>query len=146
MLSRYTMYRGPRPSWDPLPKGIRQDTRKHTRHCLRPTAKIVAKYLAGPSEAAWMRVVWEYFAVIEKRFLQDRTPFDDLADLAMTNDVFLGCSCPTTRNSAWERCHTFLALRFMNKKYPQLAVVIPNRPGAPQQGASAKRKSMKSSR
>ena len=128
MLSRYTMYRGPRPSWDTLPKGIRQDTRKHTHHCLRPTAELVREYLAAPSEAAWKRFSQRYLAMIEQRFRQDRVSFDGLAALAMENDVFLGCSCPTTKNPVWGRCHTFLSLRFMKKKYPKLKVVFPKPP------------------
>ena len=51
MLARYKMYRGNRPPEDPLPAGIRQDTRKHTRHCLRPTEQLVAKFLAAPTSA-----------------------------------------------------------------------------------------------
>lgn len=129
MLSRYTMYRGPRPSWDPLPKGIRQDTRKHTCHCLRPTVDIVAVYLTDPTDAAWKQFAARYLATLENRFRQDRAPFGSLAALAIDNDVYLGCSCPTTRNSVWERCHTFLALRFMNKRYPRLKVVFPMPPG-----------------
>ena len=41
MLGRYTMHRGKRP--DVI--GIRQDTRKHTRHCLRPNPEMVTRLL-----------------------------------------------------------------------------------------------------
>ena len=52
MLARYKIYRGKRPVGVHPPDGIRQDTRKHTRHCLRPCAEIVSEYLANPSSAA----------------------------------------------------------------------------------------------
>jgi len=55
MLARYKIHRGRRPADQPLPSGIRQDTRKHTRHCLRPTPEIVAVYLADPTLAAWQK-------------------------------------------------------------------------------------------
>ena len=44
---------------------------------------------------------------------------------AASNDVFLGCNCPTKKNPILGRCHTYLALEFMQKKYPSLDVVIP---------------------
>lgn len=124
MLSRYTMYRGPRPTGEPLPDGIRQDTRKHTRHILRPDAKMVTDYLSAPSEAAWRRFKQSYLALLEERFRLEREAFDALARLAMENDVFLGCSCPTKKNPNPEHCHTYTALRFMRKKYPVLHVML----------------------
>ena len=39
MLARYTMERG-KPASE-LPSGVRQDTRRHTRHFLRPTKELV---------------------------------------------------------------------------------------------------------
>lgn len=125
MLSRYTLYRGPRPAGDPLPDGIRQDTRKHTRHILRPEAKMVTDYLRAPGEAAWRRFNRDYLALLDERFRTQRGAFDALASLAMENDVFLGCSCPTKRNPDPRHCHTFAALRFMKKKYPGLRVMLP---------------------
>lgn len=53
MLARYKIYRGKLPLGGQLPVGIRQDTRKHTRHCLRPPADSVNKYLAEPTAAAF---------------------------------------------------------------------------------------------
>ena len=125
MLSRYTMYRRRPADAGPLPDGIRQDTRHRHRHILRPTQEIVEAYLAGPTDAAWRRFKRDYLAVLKERFREDRTPFDRLAKLATDNDVYLGCSCPTKKNPSHGRCHTYLALEFMQKKYPKLEVVIP---------------------
>ena len=125
MLSRYTMYRRRPANAGPLPNGIRQDTRYRTTHILRPSEDIVQAHLAGPSDAAWRTFQREYLALLEKRFREDRTPFDELADLAVGNDVFLGCNCPTQKNPIPGRCHTHLALEFMRKKYRSLPIVIP---------------------
>jgi hypothetical protein len=125
MLTRYKIYRGKRPPDDPLPEGIRQDTRRHTRHCLRPTKKIVDAYLAAPSDAAWHQFRDAYLALLEDRYQEGRAAFDALAALAAENDVFLGCSCPTKKNPQEGRCHTYLGLQFMKAKYPELDVRIP---------------------
>ncbi len=125
MLSRYTIYRRQPADAGPLPKGIRQDTRFRTRHILRPTEEIVEAYLADPTDAAWRTFRKRYLAALDERFRQDRAPFDDLTRLAEGNDVFLGCSCPTRKNPVHGRCHIFVALEFMRKKYPRLEVVIP---------------------
>ncbi len=125
MLSRYTIYRRRPADAGPLPSGIRQDTRYRTNHVLRPSEDIVQAYLADPSDAAWRTLQREYLALLEKRFREDRTPFDELADLAAGNDVFLGCNCPTQKNPIPGRCHTYLALGFMKKKYPTLGIAIP---------------------
>jgi len=125
MLSRYTMYRRRPAEAGPLPDGIRQDTRHHFRHILRPTKEIVEAYLADPTDAAWRTFKGEYLALLKERFREDRTPFDKLAKLAIDNDVYLGCSCPTKNNPIRGRCHTYLALEFMKKKYRDLEVVIP---------------------
>lgn len=122
MLSRYTMIRGRRPAGDPLPKGIRQDTRKHTRHCLRPTAEMVSTYLKDPTPERWRRFKKDYKALLETRIAEDREPFDTLAALARENDVYLGCSCPTRKNPDVRRCHTMLALEFMKRNYPDLTI------------------------
>ena len=124
MLARYKMYRGPRPPWDPLPNGIRKDTRCHTKHPLRPTKAIVEAFLESPSDAAWEVFRSAYNSISEDRFREDRSPFDDLAALAIDHDVFLGCSCPTKKNLGFGHCHTYLALQFMKRKYPDLTVQL----------------------
>ena len=123
MLARYQMARGVPAS--ELPRGIRQDTRKHTHHVLRPTEELVARYLAAPSEAAWARFTKEYRALIAKRIGEDPTPFDELAELARTHDVHLGCSCPTIKNPSVRHCHTWLALEIFRERYPDLDVRMP---------------------
>jgi hypothetical protein len=125
MLSRYTIYRRRPAGAGSLPNGIRKDTRYSTHHILRPTENMVKAYLTDPSDAAWCKFKSAFLALLDERFRDDRTPFDDLAKLAADNDVFLGCNCPTQKNSIAGRCHTYLALRFMQKKYPKLDVVIP---------------------
>ena len=125
MLSRYTIYRRRPTNAEPLPDGIRQDTRYRTSHVLRPTEDIVEAYLKDPTDAAWRRFKTEYLTLVKQRFREDRTPFDELARLATGNDVFIGCNCPTKKNPVHGRCHTYLALGFMKKKYPSLKVVIP---------------------
>jgi hypothetical protein len=125
MLARYKIYRGKRPGNEPLPSGIRQDIRKHTRHCLRPEEEVVAEYLAEPTLATWKKFATEYVRNLEHRFEQDSAPFDHLADLAIENDVYIGCSCPTVKNPDVSHCHTVLALQFMNKRYSVLEVEFP---------------------
>ncbi|MGA9520493.1 MAG: hypothetical protein WBV82_03465 [Myxococcaceae bacterium] len=123
MLSRYQMARGVPAS--KLPRGVRQDTRKHTRHILRPPEGLVLDYLSAPSDAAWRALAREYRAELERRFHDDRTAFDALANLARREDVHLGCSCPTKRNPDVRHCHTWLALEFMHAHYPDLDVRMP---------------------
>jgi hypothetical protein len=123
MLARYTMERG-KPA-RALPPGIRQDTRKHTRHCLRPAKELVETYLASPGACAWRTFETSYRKLLEGRFQDDRMPFDTLAALARDGDVHIGCSCPTARNPDVNHCHTVLALQFMRRKYPDLDVVFP---------------------
>ena len=125
MLARYQIYRGKRPSGDPLPAGIRQDTRKHTRHFLRPSPEAVFAYLDGPSEEAWRKFADGYRQDLESRFRDERAAFDRLAEQAMSDDVYLGCNCPTKKNPDVRRCHTWLALEFMQERYPQVEVVFP---------------------
>ena len=126
MLSRYTICRGKRPAGaGPLPDGIRQDTRHRTRHVLRPTKEIFEAYSANPTTEAWRKYEQDYLALLEERFRLERPRFDELAELATDNDVSLGCSCPTKKNPVPGRCHTYLALEFMQKKYQWLNVVIP---------------------
>jgi hypothetical protein len=128
MLARYKMYRGRRPPSDPLPRGKRQDTRWRSSHPLRPTEEMVNAYLGAPSDKAWRTLRTAYLALLERRFREDRAAFDELAQLARDEDVFLGCSCPTQKNPRVDRCHTFLALQFMKRKYPDLRVELPSVP------------------
>jgi hypothetical protein len=60
--------------------------------------------------------------LLAARFADDRTPFDELAELARDNDVWLGCSCPTAKQPDVRRCHTTLALTFMKQHYRDLDV------------------------
>ena len=90
MLARYRIHRGKRPPDDPLPGGVRQDTRKHTRHVLRPEPNEVARYLADPSDAAWERFARAYRALLARRRGEFAQDFDDLAGLARQGDLWLG--------------------------------------------------------
>ncbi len=127
MLARYKIYRGKRPAEDPLPDGLRKDTRKHTRHCLRPSAEAVAAYLADPTEEAWEEFSRSYLSALEERFAEDRAPFDELASAATEGDVYIGCNCPTQTNPDVDRCHTVLALQFMEERYGELEVCWPEK-------------------
>jgi len=125
MLARYRIVRGRRPDDDPLPDGVRQDTRKHTRHVLRPSAELVAALLADPSEPSFRRFASGYRALLEQRFGSERERFDALARLAREQHVYLGCNCPTERQPDVRRCHTALALAFLRERYPDLDVREP---------------------
>ena len=125
MLARYKMYRFGRPDDDPQPDGVRVDTRKHTKHFLRPDGKQVDAYLKDPSEAAWRRFRDAYLARLAERFAEDRSPFDALAERARDEDVYVGCSCPTKNNPDVRHCHTYLALGFMRERYPDLKITLP---------------------
>lgn len=127
MLARYHIKRGQKIADLParLRRGRRLDTRKHTSHCLRPSSEMVNEYLATGTDSAWSRFERQYLALLEERFAADREPFDRLRDLAGREDVFIGCSCPTAKNPDVRRCHTFLALRFMQGTYPDLGVEFP---------------------
>ena len=125
MLARYKMYRGRRPHEDPLPVGERQDTRKHTRHCLRPTQEMVEAYLEAPGNQNWNRFQDAYRLLLARRYNDDPKPFDDLSRLAADTDVYIGCSCPIEKNPNIQHCHTVLALQFMQQRYPQVNVVFP---------------------
>lgn len=124
-LGRYRVVRGRRDPSDLLPAGLRQDTRKHTRHCCRPSAEQVATYLAAPGEAAWARFSAVYRALLAARFAEDPAPFEALAERARADAVWLGCSCPTQANPDPRRCHTALALEFFAERFPDLEVVDP---------------------
>ena len=126
MLARYKIFRGKRPPEDPLPSGIRKDTRWRTHHVLRPEKTIVDKFLETPSDnAAWKKFAAAYHELLEERFAEDQGPFDDLAKLAQDGDVHIGCSCPTQKNPDVNHCHTVLALKFMATKFPNLKVQLP---------------------
>ncbi len=125
MLARYTMYRGKRPTGDPLPRGVRQDTRKHTRHCLRPGKEMVQRFLDERKAYPWSEFKKDYLKLLRERREADASPFDELAAVATQQDVYLGCSCPTKKNPDVSHCHTALALDFMARHYPKLKVVRP---------------------
>src|SRR3954471_24489849 len=97
MIGRYRIVRGVRSADDPLPEGQRQDTRKHTRHILRPSADLVTPFLRQPSASGFASFRAGYLRLLEERFRRDRKPFDALYELARRSDVFLGCNCPTAK-------------------------------------------------
>jgi uncharacterized protein YeaO (DUF488 family) len=125
MLARYRIVRGARPADDPLPDGVRQDTRKHTRHILRPSAELVTQFLSQPSSKGFSTFRAGYLALLEARFAESRTGFDALAEQARHADVYLGCNCPTAQQPDVRHCHTYLALGFLAKHYPDLRVQLP---------------------
>ena len=126
MLSRYTMYRGKPPAGKSLPEGNRQDTRKHTRHVLRPPEDLVVAFLNGDGSFTWEEFRDQYLDLLETRFADDPLKFEELAELADENDVYIGCSCPTKKNPDVNCCHTVLALQFMKLKFPDLEVEFPS--------------------
>lgn len=125
MLARYQMVRGKRAPDDPLPEGLRMDTRKHTNHVLRPETSDVERYLEDVQERSFAVFKQAYLKTLAQRFRAERPRFDAIADAARKGDVFLGCSCPTAHNKDLAHCHTLLALHFMQEKYPDLRVVFP---------------------
>lgn len=125
MLARYRIVRGKRTPDDPLPDGIRQDTRKHTQHVLRPTSALVLALLDDSSPEAFSRFARGYRVLLEQRFATERRRFDELAELARNKDVYLGCNCPTHRQPDVRHCHTVLALTFLRERYPDLNVRFP---------------------
>ena len=125
VLGRYHIVRGKRPPGDPLPEGVRQDTRKHTRHVLRPETELVQRYLDAPGDAAWRAFAAAYRRTLASRFAEDRVAFDRLAGIARDEDLWIGCNCPTAKNPDVRRCHTFLALEFLHEKYPDVEILWP---------------------
>jgi hypothetical protein len=125
MLARYKIYRGRRPPDDPLPAGVRVDTRRHTRHVLRPPRDLVDAYLDGSAPIEWNEFAAAYRGVIAERFDEDPSVFRALAEQAMTEDVYIGCSCPTQKNPDVRNCHTWLALEFMKERFPDIEIVLP---------------------
>lgn len=85
------------------------------------------EFLAAPGAPAWRRFRKAYLDLLERRFRDDRVPFDRLAELATACDVYLGCNCPTELNPRVDHCHTVLALQFMKRKYPSLLVRLPQK-------------------
>jgi hypothetical protein len=122
MLARYRIVRGARPANEPLPEGIRQDTRKHTAHVVRPTATLVEQLLADPSVDNFAAFRASYLTLLEHRFEHERDRFEELARLARDRDVYFGCNCPSARQPDVRRCHTALALEFFARHYPDLTV------------------------
>lgn len=125
MIGRYRIVRGRRPPGEPLPDGVRQDTRKHTRHVLRPEAEDVRRFLADPTPASWEVFAAAYRATLARRFEQERAAFEELAALARAGDLWLGCNCPTKSQPDMRRCHTVLALEFLARAFPDLEVRFP---------------------
>lgn len=96
---------------------------------LRPEEDVVDELLVDPTDDARARAfALAYLSTLEKRFDADPRPFEELAELARTRDVYLGCSCPTRRQPDVMRCHTVLALRFMAERFPDLDVRTPESP------------------
>jgi hypothetical protein len=126
VLGRYRIVRGRRAPDDPLPAGVRQDTRKHTRHVLRPDETDVRKFLARPDELTWRRFATAYRRLLARRLAEDAAPFAAIAELARRHDVWLGCNCPTAKNPDVRRCHTVLALAFFAERFPDVAIVWPD--------------------
>lgn len=125
-LARYRIVRGRRPPDDPLPDGHRIDTRKHTRHFLRPDPQRVARLLEDPEDADNVEAFRQaYRQLLERRFEQAPAQFEALAQLAREGDVFLGCSCPTKRQPDVARCHTVLALAFFAQHFSDVEIVGP---------------------
>ncbi len=126
MLARYRIVRGKRSPDDPLPDGVRIDVRKHVKHALSPRGEMVDALLEDPGDATRLKVFAKaYRALLEERFATDRAPFDQLATMARDEDVYIGCSCPTSKQPDVMRCHTVLALRFMRERYRTLDVRVP---------------------
>lgn len=123
MLTRYQIVRGVPAA--KLPKGVRQDTRKHTRHPVRPSPELVKDFLEAPGDAAWRKLSTRYRALLEERFAEDRAPFDAIAEQARHEKVLFGCNCPTQKNPDVRHCHTWLALEFFHQHYPDLEVRLP---------------------
>ena len=86
---------------------------------------MVMGYLAAPIDEAWKRFAKQHRALLEKRFVDVRSDLDELAALARTNHVHLGCSCPTKKNPSVRHCHTWLALEFFRERFPDLDVRMP---------------------
>ena len=51
--------------------------------------ELVAQYLANPTTEAWKKFESSYLRSLERRCEADPAPFDDLADLATAQNVYL---------------------------------------------------------
>ena len=80
--------------------------------------------LADPSPTAFRAFERGYSRLLEQRFAVERERFDELAELARHENVYLGCNCPTARQPDVRRCHTMLALKFIQARYPELDVRV----------------------
>lgn len=109
-----------------MPEGKRIDTRKHTGHVLSPEPELVEALFADLNAASFARFARAYRELLDQRFRKQRAAFDELADLARAEDVYIGCNCPTAKQPDVKRCHTTLALQFMREKYKGLRVVLPS--------------------
>jgi uncharacterized protein YeaO (DUF488 family) len=125
MLGRYKITRGRSADYEAIPRQQREDTRKHTAHPLRPTHEMVERLLEDP-ENNWPAFRDAYVAELEHRYEADTTPFDALAERARAGDVYLGCNCPTRKQPDVQRCHTVLAMQFMQQRYPDLVIDWPD--------------------
>lgn len=126
MLARYKIYmRQKRPPEDPLPDGACIDITAYRKHLLSPIREMVQEYLKNPTLEAWKECDRKYIKLLKERFASRRQEFDELRDLAIKQDVHIGCYCPTKANPDVYQCHTVLALRFMKEKYPELNVRFP---------------------
>ncbi len=102
------------------------DTRKHTKHVLRPTPELVEAFLGRTDDdTAWRAFAKAYRALLDARYRTERAAFDALAARARNESVYLGCNCPTAKNPDVRRCHTTLALAFMKERYADLDVQLP---------------------
>ncbi len=95
------------------------------KHFLSPSKEMVDKYIGSPSVEAWEEYKKLYLDLIKIRFSNNPLPFERLAKQAIDEDVYLGCYCPTKINPDVYKCHTILALKFMEQHYPDLDVVFP---------------------
>lgn len=87
---------------------------------------MVEAALAEPQTAAkWKTFTRDYRQLLARRFAEDRSPFDTLAELARSHDVYIGCNCPTAKQPDVHRCHTTHALAFMKARYRDLDVRKP---------------------
>jgi hypothetical protein len=89
---------------------------------------MVTAYLECAGDETWEHLKRAYQALLDERLRHDTKEFDQLAELATEQDVYIGCSCPTKRNPRVSRCHTTLALQFMQVRYPELPVSMPCEP------------------
>lgn len=105
---------------------MRQDTRKHTRHILRPEANAVARYLRDPTASSWRSFAQDYRKLLGERYAGSPEAFEALRDLATEGDLWLGCNCPTAKNPDVRHCHTFLALQYLAERFPELEIQWPS--------------------